>query len=315
MKAFLRFRLIQLKGRYPYLLFALSVLLLIIVFSLVYYSKRVEPFTEGDLVESLAFYERQLAGGLADPKSPSEIMTAGKYRFFLDTQSAEWMYWDPTDLVYVQVYSSACYKLLVIVMPLLTPIYAVFFAYAFFGEDIATSYCREYFRSRLSRRKVFRMSFFSSFALFIFPWFAVLLFLFLSVSPMFGMELLCVNMSSTSAYTVLEGAFFALISCLVSAFLSFGVVGSLAFSRVNGLPVVLPIVLFYLMLMLALLWNNVPRFSYGMPLIGASVPLVSLMASGLSGVYWGSWLNLSAAAISALAVYWSLRRRYGKGTF
>ena len=77
MKAFLRIRLIQLKGRYPYLLFALSVLLLIIVFSLVYYSKRVEPFTEGDLVESLAFYERQLAGGLADPKSPSDIMTAG----------------------------------------------------------------------------------------------------------------------------------------------------------------------------------------------------------------------------------------------
>ena len=315
MKAFLRLRLAQLKGRYPYLLFALSVLLLIIVFACVYYGRHVESLTEGNLAESLSFYAQQLAGKLADPQSPQDIMTAGKYRFFLDTETAEWMYWEPIYLLSGKAYSSACYKLLVIVMPLLTPVVAVFFAYAFFGEDIASGYCREYFHSRLSRRQVFRASFFSSFGLFVVPWLLVLLFLFLSASPMFGIKLLCVNLGSTSAYSALEGAAFAVISCLISAFLNFALVGFLAFSRVNGLPVVLPIVFFYMMFLLAILWQSVPRFAYGMPLIGASIPLASLLVSGLSGVYWGSWLNLLAASLLAFLVYRLLRKRYEKGTF
>lgn len=315
MKAFLRLRLAQLKGRYPYLLFALSVLLLIIVFACVYYGRHVESLTEGNLAESLSFYAQQLAGKLADPQSPQDIMTAGKYRFFLDTETAEWMYWEPFYLLSGQAYSSACYKLLAIVMPLLTPAGAVFFAYAFFGEDIASGYCREYFHSRLSRSRIFQASFLSSFGLFVIPWTIVLLFLFLSASPMFEMELLCVNMGSTSAYTALEGAVFAILSCLISAFLSFALVGCLAFSRVNGLPIVLPAILFYMMFLVASLWHSVPRFSYAMPLIGASVPLASLLVSGLSGVYWGSWLNLLAALLLALVCYGLLRRRYGEGTF
>lgn len=315
MKAFLRLRLTQLKERYPYLLFGVLVILLIIVFSCVYYGRQVEPLMEGNLAESLSFYEQQLADRLADPKSPKDIMTAGKYRFFLETKTAEWMYWDPIYLLSGLTYSSACYKILVIVMPLLTPALAVFFAYAFFGEDIAGGYCREYFHSRLSRRQVFHASFFSSFGLFVVPWVTVLLFLFFSASPMFGMELLCVNMGSTSAYTVLKGATFAVISCLISAFLSFVLVGCLAFSRVNGLPIVLPVILFYMMFMLAVLWQSVPRFAYAMPFIGASIPLASLLVSGLSGVYWGSWFNLLGALLLALVCYGLLRRRYDKGTF